>query len=108
MHIGLVQIVVEPIVEKGVNSPIFMALRGKHLRKYKTSILAMTQTKIYNRPIVFECFPGFYVDLACAKAPEALRLDVYVQGDEFIDFKNFVAMYGVTLGSFLQISTQDF
>ena len=48
MHIGLVQIVVKPFVKKGVNSPIFMALRDTCLKKYKTSILAMIQTNIHN------------------------------------------------------------
>ena len=35
------------------------------------------------------------VDLICPMITEALKLDVHVQGDEFLDFKNFVVVYRV-------------
>ena len=35
------------------------------------------------------------VDLTCPMTTEALKLDVHVQGDEFLDFKNFVVVYRV-------------
>ena len=35
------------------------------------------------------------VDLTCPMTTEALKLDVHVQGDEFLDFKNFVVIYRV-------------
>jgi len=41
MHIRLVQVAVKPLLKKGVNTPIFMALRDKRLKKYKSSLLAI-------------------------------------------------------------------
>jgi len=35
------------------------------------------------------------VDLTCPMTTEALKLDVHVQGDEFLNFKNFVVVYRV-------------
>ena len=33
------------------------------------------------------------VDLTCPMTTETLKLDVHIQGDEFLDFKNFVVVY---------------
>ena len=44
MHIGLVQVAIKPLLKKGINAPIYMALRDKRLRKYKSSLLAVIQT----------------------------------------------------------------
>ena len=50
---------------------------------------------MHNLPIFFNCYPDFYVDLSCPMAPEALKLDVHIQGNEFHDFKNFAIMHRV-------------
>ena len=72
-----------------------MTLRGKRLRKYKTSILAMTQTNIHSGRVMLEYFPNLCVDLTCGKTLKASRLDVYIHGDEFTDLKNFSIMHKV-------------
>jgi len=72
-----------------------MALRDKRLRKYKSSLLASINTNMHKRPIFFNCYPNFYFDLSCPMTPEALKLDVHIQGDEFHDFKNIATMYRV-------------
>jgi len=92
MHIGLVQVAVKPFIRKGINAPIYMALRDKRLKKYKSSLLAMINTNIHNRPILFNCYPDFCVHLTCQMTLEALKIDVHVQGDEFHDFNNFAIM----------------
>ena len=83
MHVGLAQISIKTFLKKAVNSPIFMALRDKRLRRYKTCIVAMIQTNIHNGPVMFECFLDFCIDLTSAKTLETLKLGVYLQGDEF-------------------------
>jgi len=95
MHIGLVQVAVKPLLGTGVNAPIYLALRDKRLRHYKSSLLAMIQTNVCKGPIFFNCYPNFMVDLTCPMTTEALKLDVHVHGDEFLDFKNFVVVYRV-------------
>ena len=46
MHIGLVQVAIKPLLKKGINAPIYLALRDKRLRKYESSLLAVIQTNI--------------------------------------------------------------
>ena len=55
----------------------------------------MINTNIHSRPIFLNCYPDFCVDRTCPMAPEALELDVHIEGDEFHDFKNFVIMHRV-------------
>ena len=78
MHIGLVQVAIKPLLKKGINAPIYMALRDKRLRKYKSSLLAVIQTNICKGPIFFNCYPDFMVDLTCPMTTEALKLDIKV------------------------------
>jgi len=95
MHIGLVLVAIKPLLKKGVNAPIFIALRDKRLKKYKSSLLAVIQTNVCKGPIFFNCYPDFTVDLTCPLTTEASKLDVHVQGDEFHEFKNFVVIFRV-------------
>ena len=46
MHIGLVQVAVKLLHRTRVNAPIYLALRDKRLRHYKSSLLAMIQTNV--------------------------------------------------------------
>ena len=41
MHIGLAQVAIKPLLKTGVNAPIYLALRDKRLRHYKSSLLAV-------------------------------------------------------------------
>jgi len=92
MHIGLVQVAVKPFITKGISAPIYMALGDKWLKNYKSSLLAMINADMYIRPIFFNGSSDFCVDFSSPMAPEALKLDVHIQGDEFHDFKKFVIM----------------
>ena len=89
MHIGLVQVAIKPLLKTGVSAPIYLALRDKSLYHYKSSLLAVIQTNVCKGPIFFNCYPNFIVDLTYPMTTEALKLDVHVQGDEFLNFKNF-------------------
>jgi len=95
MHIGLVQVAIKPLLKTGVNAPIYLALRDKRLCHYKSSLLAVIQTNVCKGPIFFNYYSNFIVDLTCPMTTEALKLDVHLQGDEFVGFKNFVVVYRV-------------
>jgi len=72
MRIGLVQVVVKPLIRKGINAPIYMFLGDKRLKIYKSSLLLdMINTNMQNIPVFFNCYPDFCVDLSCPIAPEA-------------------------------------
>ena len=79
MHIGLVQVAVKPLLRTGVNALIYLALRDKRLRHYKSSLLAMIQTNVCKDPIFFNCYSNFMVDLTCPMTIEALKLDVHTR-----------------------------
>ena len=79
--------------------PIYISSTDKGLKKYKSSLLATINTNIHNIPIFFNCHQAFCIDFTCPMAPEALKLDVHIQGGEFRDLKNFAIMYGVCFGS---------
>ena len=55
----------------------------------------MIDTGIHSRPNSFNCYPEFCADLSCPMMPEALKLDVHIQGGEFHNFKNFAITYRV-------------
>jgi len=38
MHIGLVQVIIEPLLKKGVSAPIFIALRDKTFKEIQISL----------------------------------------------------------------------
>jgi len=46
MHVGLVQVAIKPSLKTGLNAPIYLALRDKRLRHYKSSLLAVIQTNV--------------------------------------------------------------
>ena len=82
MHIGLVQVAVKPFIRKVHNVPIYLGLRDKRLKKYKSSLLATINTNIHKRPIFFNCYRDFCIDFTCPTTQEALKLDVHIQGGE--------------------------
>ena len=92
MHIGFVQVAIKPLLKKGLNALIFIALRDRRLKKYKSSLLAIIQTNVCKGPIFFNYYPDFTVDLACPLTTKPLKLDVHVQADEFHKFKNFTVI----------------
>ena len=96
IHIGLVQVAVKPLVHIGVYASIYLALRDKRLKKYKSSLLTMIQTNICNGPIYFDCSPNFSLDLTDLLILQSLILDIHLKGDEFERFaKNFAIIYRV-------------
>ena len=59
IHFGLIQVAIKPLVCMGLDAPIYLALRDKRLKKYKSSLLAIIQTNVYNGPIYFNCSKFF-------------------------------------------------
>lgn len=96
IHFGMVQVAVKPLVHLGVDAPIYLALRDKRLKRYKTSLIAMIQTNVCNGPIYFNCSPNFSIDLTDPLILDTLVLDIHLKGDEFHALcKNFAVIYRV-------------
>ncbi|XP_074271427.1 uncharacterized protein LOC141595362 [Silene latifolia] len=86
IHFGLVQVAIKPLVHKGIDLPIFMALRDNRLKAYKDSLLAVIQTNVCNGPVYFNCFPDFSVDLHDPLIQDALVLDIHILDNKFKEF----------------------
>ncbi|KAK9668727.1 hypothetical protein RND81_13G081900 [Saponaria officinalis] len=92
IHFGLVLVAVKPLVHKGIDCPIYMALRDNRLKTYKDSLLAVVQTNVCNGPVYFNCFPDYTVDLSDPLIQESLILDLHVSGNKFKEFANNFAI----------------
>ncbi|KAI5663556.1 hypothetical protein M9H77_22879 [Catharanthus roseus] len=90
IHYGLIQVAVKPLVHLGVDAPIYLALRDKRLKRYKSSLLAMIQTNICNGPIYFNCAPNYSVSLTDPLIMNSLVLDEFEKLTE-----QFVVMYRI-------------
>ncbi|KAK9724328.1 hypothetical protein RND81_05G064500 [Saponaria officinalis] len=96
IHFGLVQVAVKPLVHKGIDCPIYMALRDNRLKTYKDSLLAVVQTNVCNGPVYFNCFPDYTVDLSDPLIQESLILDLHVSGNKFKEFvKKFAIVFRI-------------
>ncbi|KAK9697928.1 hypothetical protein RND81_08G070300 [Saponaria officinalis] len=96
IHFGLVQVAVKSLVHKGIDCPIYMALRDNRLKTYKDSLIAVVQTNVCNGPVYFNCFPDYTVDLSDPLIQEYLILDLHVSGNKFKEFaKNFAIVFRI-------------
>ena len=61
LHIGLVQVGVKPLIKKGLNNSILMALRDTCHIRFSDSLLGTIETSFSGGPVHFNCFPNFAV-----------------------------------------------
>ena len=76
LHIGLVQVGVKPLIRKGLNSSILMALRDTHHIRFNDSLLGTIETSLSGGPVHFNYFPDFAVHLHDPHVMKALTLNI--------------------------------
>ena len=76
LHIGLVQVGVKPLIRKGLNSSILMALRDTHHIRFNDSLLGTIETSLSGGPVHFNYFPDFAVHLHDPHLMKALTLNI--------------------------------
>ena len=59
LHIGLVQVAVKPLTRKGINASILMCLIDARFKNFRTSILGMITSSLFDGPIYF----NYYLDI---------------------------------------------
>lgn len=70
MHIGLIQVVVKPLVRKGLDTAMLLYLKDSRLTYFQDSLLGIVETSLYERLIYF----NYYTDLIVnSKAKTSLR-----------------------------------
>ena len=80
MHIGLVQVGVKPLIRKGLNSSILMALKDTRHIRFNDSLLGTIETSLSGGPVHFDCFPNFLVYLHNPNVMKALTLNIKTHG----------------------------
>ena len=75
LHIGLVQVGVKPLIRKGLNSSILMALRDTCHIRFNDSLLGTIETSLSGEPIHFNCFLDFTVHLHDPHVMKAFYLE---------------------------------
>ena len=76
LHIGLVQVGVKPLIRKGLNSSILMALRDTRHIRFNDSLLGTIETSLSGEPVHFNCFPDFPIHLHDPHVLKALTLNI--------------------------------
>ena len=63
LRIGMVQIAIKPLTQKGINTYVLMCLRDARFKNFKDSILAMIIASLYDGPVYFNCYPNLTLAL---------------------------------------------
>jgi hypothetical protein len=63
LHVGSVQVAVKPLTRLGINASVLLCLRDARFVNFKTSILGMIQSSLFNGPVHFDVFPNFTLSL---------------------------------------------
>lgn len=76
IHIGLVQVGLNPLARDGLNTSILVALRDRRFRIFQDSLLGTIESSLCKGPISFDCYPNFTVSLSDANLLKSLVLQI--------------------------------
>jgi hypothetical protein len=80
LHVGSVQVAVKPLTRLGINASVLLCLRDARFINFKTSILGMIQSSLFNGPVHFDVFPNLTLSLDDINILKALTLNVLTSG----------------------------
>jgi cell division protein FtsB len=80
LHVGSVQVVVKPLTRLGINASVLLCLRDARFINFRTSILGMIQSSLFNGPVHFDVFPNLTLSLDDINILKALTLNVLTSG----------------------------
>jgi hypothetical protein len=96
LHIGAVQVAVKPLTRLGIDASVLMCLRDARFNSFRTSILGMVHTSLYNGPVYFDTFPNITLALSDVNISKALTLNVLTSGyDMLIGSQPLVIIYRI-------------
>ena len=76
LHIGMVQVDIKPLTQKGINTSVLMCLRDARFKNFKNSILGMITASLYDDPVYFNCYPDLTLALDGPNIVKALTLNI--------------------------------
>ena len=80
MHIGLVQVAVKPLTQKGINASVLMCLQDARFKVFSDSILGMITASLYDVPVYFNYYPDISLTLDDPNIVKALTLNILTSG----------------------------
>ncbi|XP_059454477.1 uncharacterized protein LOC132184753 [Corylus avellana] len=80
LHIGSVQVAVKPLTRLGINVSVLLCLRDARFVDFRTSILGMIQSSLFNGPVHFDVFPNISLALVDIHILKALTLNILTSG----------------------------
>ena len=99
MHIGLVQVAIKPLTRKGINASILMCLINARFKNFRTSILGMITSYLFDGPIYFYYYPDITLALNDPNIVKALSLNILTFGYDMDEgSKPFAIIYRIYYG----------
>jgi hypothetical protein len=80
LHVGSVQVAVKPLTRLGINASVLLCLRDARFINFRTSILGMIQSSLFNGLVHFDVFPNLTLSLDDINILKALTLNVLTSG----------------------------
>ncbi|KAG5576343.1 hypothetical protein H5410_056477 [Solanum commersonii] len=75
LHIGLVQVVVNPLFRKGLDIHVCVILRDGRFLNFDDSMLGVLQSNLADGPVYFNCCPNFSFDINDPNVMDSLTLN---------------------------------
>jgi hypothetical protein len=82
LHTGSVQVAVKPLIRLGIKASVLLCLRDTRFINFRTSILGMIKSSLFNGPVHFDIFPNLTLSLDDINILKALTLNVLTSGYE--------------------------
>ena len=80
LHIGLIQVAIRPLTRKGINASVLMCLRDARFKNFRTSILGMITSSLFDGPVYFNCHPDLTLALDDPNIVKVLTLNILTSG----------------------------
>jgi hypothetical protein len=80
LHVGSVQVAVNPLTRLGINASMILCLHDARYINFRINILGMIQSSLFNGPIHFYVFPNLTISLDNINILKALTLNVLTSG----------------------------
>ena len=80
LHIGLIQVAIRPLTRKGINASVLMCLRDARFKNFRTSILGMITSSLFDGPVYFNCHPDLTLALDDPNIVKVLTLNILTFG----------------------------
>ena len=92
IHIGLVQVAINPLFRLGLNIHVFVCLRGARSTRFTDSVLSMIDSNLANCPIYFNCFSNFSMNINDSSILSSLTSNIKTKNMNFVEEAQTIAI----------------